>query len=107
MSLTDSAVRTAKPRVKSYKLSDAKGLYLQVEPNGSKLWRLKYRFLGTEKRLSFGAYPEVTLALARARQIDARRLLGNGIDPGEFKKQAKRSAAVASVNTFEAVTREW
>ncbi|MCX7169275.1 MAG: integrase arm-type DNA-binding domain-containing protein [Proteobacteria bacterium] len=107
MSLTDSAVRTAKPRPKSYKLSDAKGLYLQVEPNGSKLWRLKYRFLGTEKRLSFGAYPEVTLALARERQIDARRLLGNGIDPGEFKKQAKRSAVVASVNTFEAVTREW
>jgi integrase len=107
MSLTDSAARNAKPRQKSYKLSDGHGLYLQVEPSGSKLWRLKYRFSDKEKRLSFGVYPSVTLAQARERQVEARRLLGTGVDPGEFKKQTRRAAVVASANTFEAVAREW
>ena len=101
------AARNAKPREKPYKLSDSKGLYLQVQPNGSKLWRLKYRFNGKERRLAFGAYPEVTLSRARERQIDARRVLDGGIDPGELKKQAKRAAVVADANTFEAVAREW
>jgi integrase len=107
MSLSDTTVRNAKARDKTYKLSDAKGLYLQVEPNGSKLWRLKYRFVGKEKKLSLGAYPEVTLAQARDRQLDARRLLANDVDPGEHKKQTKRAAKLAAVNTFEAVAREW
>lgn len=107
MSLTDTAVRSAKAREKTYKLSDAKGLYLLVEANGSKLWRLKYRFVGKERKLSMGAYPEVTLAQARGRQLDARRLLASGVDPGEHKKQAKRAAKLAAVNTFEAVAREW
>jgi len=107
MSLTDTAARNAKPREKPYKLSDGHGLYLQVEPSGSKLWRLKYRFNDKEKRLSFGAYPVVTLAQARERQLEARRLLGTGVDPGEFKKQSRRSAVVASANTFEAIAREW
>jgi hypothetical protein len=105
--LTDMAARNAKPREKPYKLSDSKGLYLQVQPNGSKLWRLKYRFNGKERRLAFGAYPEVTLSRARERQIEARRVLDRGIDPGEFKKQAKRAAVVADANTFKAVAREW
>jgi hypothetical protein len=107
MPLSDMVARNAKPREKVYKLSDANGLYLQVEPNGSKLWRLKYRFNGKEKRLSFGAYPAVTLAQARERQLDARRLLGNDVDPGEIKKHAKRAAVVAGCNTFEAVARKW
>jgi len=107
MPLTDMMARNAKPREKAYKLSDSKGLYLQVEPSGSKLWRLKYRFNGKEKRLAFGIYPDVTLARARERQIEARRVLDEGIDPGELKKQAKRAAAVADANTFEAVAREW
>jgi integrase len=107
MPLTDLLVRAAKPREKLYKLSDSKGLYLQVEPNGSKLWRLKYRFNGKERRLAFGVYPEVTLSRARERQLEARRVLDEGIDPGELKKQAKRAAIVASANTFEAVAREW
>jgi hypothetical protein len=65
MPLTDTMVRNAKPRAKTYKLSDSKGLYLQVEPSGSKLWRLKYRFNGTERRLAFGIYPRgQTLACA-------------------------------------------
>jgi len=87
MPLTDTTVRNAKPRAKPYKLSDSKGLYLQVEPSGSKLWRLKYRFNGTERRLAFGIYPDVTLSRARERQIEARRVLDEGIDPGELKKR--------------------
>jgi hypothetical protein len=100
-------VRNAKPREKPYKLSDSKGLYLQVEPSGSKLWRLKYRFNGTERRLAFGIYPNVTLSRARERQSEARRVLDEGIDPGELKKQARRATVVADANTFEAVAREW
>jgi hypothetical protein len=107
MALTDTAVRNAKSRDKSYKLSDGKGLYLQVEPSGSKLWRLKYRFVGKEKKLSLGAYPEVSLAQARDRQIDARRTLANGVDPGELKQQGKRTARIMVANSIESVAREW
>jgi integrase len=107
MFLTDVAIRSAKPHEKSFKLCDGKGLYLQVEPNGSKLWRLKYRFAEKEKKLALGAYPEITLAQARERQLEARRLLANGIDPSEHKKQARRAAKVAAANTFEAIAREW
>ena len=107
MSLTDTAIKNAKPREKPYKLSDEKGLYVQVNPNGSKLWHLKYRFAGKEKRLAFGAYPEVTLAMAREHQSAARQLLKKDVDPGEYKKQGKRAAKVAAANSFEAVAREW
>ncbi len=107
MPLTDTVIKNSKPRAKSYKLSDQKGLYVQVEPTGSKLWRLKYRFGGKEKRLAFGAYPDVTLARARERQLEARRLLADGVDPGEYKKQTRRAMHSAAANTFEAVAREW
>ncbi|MGO9935944.1 MAG: tyrosine-type recombinase/integrase [Steroidobacteraceae bacterium] len=107
MSLTDTAAKSAKARDKAYKLSDGKGLYLLVNPNGSKLWCLKYRFNNTEKKLSIGPYPEVSLATARERQLSARSLLESDIDPGEFKKQAKRAARIAGANTFEAIAREW
>ena len=107
MPLSDTAVRSAKPREKAYKLSDEKGLYLQIDPNGSKFCRLKYRFADKERKLCFGCYPEVTLAKARERQIEARRLLGDGIDPGEQRKQAKRSAKIAAASSFEAIAREW
>ncbi len=107
MPLSDTAVRTARARGKRYKLGDQRGLYLQVEPGGSKLWRLKYRFGEREKKLAFGGYPEVTLSSARELQLEARRLLASGIDPGEHKKQSKRVAKVAGANTFEAIAREW
>jgi integrase len=107
MSLTDTAAKGAKARDKAYKLSDARGLYLLVNPNGSKLWCLKYRFNNTEKKLSIGPYPEVSLATARERQLAARSLLDSKVDPGEFKKQAKRAASIAGANTFEAIAREW
>jgi integrase len=107
MNLTDTAVRNARPREKAYKIADGHGLYLQVEPNGSKLWRHRYRFDSKEKLLSYGAYPVVTLAQARERQFESRRLLSNNVDPAEHKKQSRRSAVVASANTFEAIAREW
>jgi integrase len=107
MSLTDTAIRSAKPREKAHKLFDQKGLYLQVNPNGSKLWRFRYRFVDKESRVALGAYPQVMLAMAREKQLEAQRLLDKGVEPGQYKQQAKRAAAVAAANTFEAVAREW
>jgi Arm DNA-binding domain len=106
MSLTETAVRNAKSREKPYKLSDEKGLYVQVNPNGSKLWHLKYRFAGRENRLAFGPFPTATLAMAREQRTEAQRLLRDEVDPGEYKKQAKRAAKVAAANSFEAVARD-
>ncbi|MBA4714496.1 MULTISPECIES: integrase arm-type DNA-binding domain-containing protein [Citrobacter] len=105
MPLTDTAIRNAKPIDKPYKLSDAQGLYLLIKPNGSKLWQLKYRFGGKEKKLAFGAYPTVTLANARKLREEARALLSAGDDPGVKKQQEKQ--AKKSGNTFEDVARKW
>ncbi|MFG9883191.1 tyrosine-type recombinase/integrase [Pseudomonas aeruginosa] len=106
MPLTDSAIKTAKPKEKPYKLSDAQGLYLLVNPNGSKLWRLKYRVGGKEKGLAFGAYPTVTLQQARQRRDEARQQLAQGEDPGEQKKASKQAKKVSEL-TFETLAREW
>ena len=81
MKLSDITVRKSKVESKAYKLSDGGGMYLEVMPNGSKYWRLKYRFEGKEKKLALGVYPDVTLSVARDRRQDARKLLANGIDP--------------------------
>lgn len=91
MSLTDTAIRTAKPLDKSWKLSDsdAQGLYLLIKPNGSKLWQLKYRFGGKEKKLAFGAYPAVSLANARKMREETRSVLSAGNVPGVKKQQEK------------------
>jgi hypothetical protein len=78
MPLTDIALRTAKPKTKSYRMSDAAGLYIEIMPNGSKLWRLKYRLDGKEKRLALGAYPEVKLIEAREAREAARKLIAAG-----------------------------
>ena len=104
--LTHSEISTAKPRAKSYKLSDGQGLYLEVMPSGSKLWRMKYRYSDKEKRLSFGAYPAVSLQKARQRRDEARQQLAEGVDPGAQKKAAKQ-AERASGLTFETLAREW
>jgi integrase len=82
-------------------------MYLEVMPNGSKYWRLKYRYLGKEKRLALGVYPIVTLAEAREKRDDARKLLANDVDPSTAKKQKKREAIRNANNSFEAVAREW
>jgi len=88
-------------------LFDGGGLYLVIEPSGSKLWRMKYRFNGKEKLLSFGKYPDVSLKEVRERAQEARKLLSNGQDPGEVKKAQKAAVRAANENTFEAVAREW
>lgn len=115
MPLTDAAIRNAKPGVtpkgvtteKPYKLGDAGGLYVEVRPDGGKYWRLKYRIGGKEKRLSLGVYPEVTLARARDRRDDARKLLADGVDPSEHRKAVKAAGIELAANSFEAVAREW
>lgn len=108
--LSDTAIRKAKPADKPLRLFDGGGLYLEVSPAGGKLWRLKYRFGGKEKRLALGAYPDTSLADARDRRDDARKLLANGADPGEVKKAAKAEtakAAIIAADTFEAVALAW
>lgn len=107
MALSDTAIRTAKPTDKPYKLSDEKGLFLLVTANGSKYWRLKYRFNGKENLLSFGTYPDTSLKDARGRREDARKLLANGIDPGENRKATKAAKVGRSANSFEVICREW
>jgi integrase len=107
MPLTDIATKGAKATTKAYKLSDGKGMYLEVMPTGSKYWRLKYRFGGKEKRLAIGVYPEVTLKEARDGRDAARRLLAQGIDPSAAKQLAKHAINTAATNSFEAVAREW
>jgi len=105
MSLTDTAVRAARPRAKTFKLFDERGLYLEVSPRGGKWWRWKYRFGGKEKRLSLGVYPDVTLKTARAKRDSMRQQLAVGIDPGQARKAEKLSRAGAE--SFEAIAREW
>lgn len=107
MPLTDTQCRTAQPKEKTYRLSDSAGLYLEVAPNGSRYWRMKYRFAGKEKRLAFGVYPEVSLKEARTKRDEARRLLGTSVDPGAVRKAQKASLYVAAGNSFEAIAREW
>lgn len=105
--LTEMQVRKAKPADKPYRLADGKGLYLEVMPNGSRYWRMKYRFDGKEKRAAFGVYPEVSLADARRACLDARKQLAAGCDPTEQKREAKRVRAIEATSTFEVIAREW
>ncbi|MFT3968494.1 MAG: Arm DNA-binding domain-containing protein, partial [Sphingobium sp.] len=81
MALTDTAIRNAKPKEKPYKVTDAQGLYLLVNPRGSKLWRVKYRINGVERKLALGSYPEITLAEARSARDAARRQVAHAVDP--------------------------
>lgn len=107
MPLTDVFCRNVKPSEKPQKISDGGGLFLLVEPRGSKLWRLAYRFNAKQKTLSLGIYPAVSLKDARDHRDRAKELLARGIDPGEHKKQEKRKKRLEAGNTFETVAREW
>jgi integrase len=98
MQLTDIKIKAAKPGEKVYKIFDGRGLYLRIEPSGTKLWRLKYHFGGREKHLALGVYDDVSLAMARKRCDEARKLIADNKDPGAIRREAKR----ATISTFAA-----
>lgn len=107
MPLSDAACRNAKGEAKPKKLTDGEGLFLLVQPNGSRLWRMAYRFAGKQKTLAFGVYPHVTLEDARARRAQARRILASGQDPAEHQRAQEREKKIAQGHTFESVARAW
>lgn len=107
MPLTDTQCRNLKPAEKPRKVSDGHGLYMQIEPSGSKLWRLAYRYGGKQKLLSLGRYPTVSLKAARMACDAARELLSDGTDPSEVRKAEKAKGKREAVNTFEAIAVEW
>jgi integrase len=106
MPLSDVAIRRARPADKPLRLFDGGGLYLEISPKGSKLWRWKYRFAGKEKRLALGVYPETSLAEARASHTEARKLLSSGVDPGVQRKVEKLVRREGGGNTFGAIALE-
>lgn len=108
MKLTNSTLKNAQPRAKAFRLSDGDGLHLLIHPNGSKYWQMRYRFAGRERPpLSLGKYPEVTLAKAREKRTDIRRLISDGIDPHSQRKQEKLAELFKDRNSFETVATEW
>jgi hypothetical protein len=110
MALTDLQIRNAEPREKPYKRGDGGGLYLLINPDGSKWWQYKYRFGGKEKLLSIGIYPQTKGAEARKKHIAARDLLVQGIDPSASRQETKRrqaEAQQAAADTFELVALAW
>ncbi|MGA7789581.1 MAG: integrase arm-type DNA-binding domain-containing protein [Xanthobacteraceae bacterium] len=106
MPLSSLAVQNAKPRENFYVLTDGNSLHLLVKPNGSRLWRFRYRFGGKPNMLGLGSFPEISLADARAKRDDARKLLANGIDPSRQKKLNKIAAATSANNTFGSIAEE-
>ncbi len=107
MSLTNLECKNAKSRDKPYKLAGGRGLYLQIMPNNSKYWRMKYRFNSKEKLLALGVYPEISLKEAEERCTEARKLLDQNIDPNQEKQSQKQNAESKFENTFEVVARQW
>ena len=107
MALTDTAIRNAKPAQKPIKLTDERGLYLLLKPNGSRWWRFDYRYGGKRKTLSMGVYPDVSLKDARNRRDEARKLLAFDADPGENRKAVKAAKSEQGANSFEVITRQW
>ncbi len=107
MPLTDTTIRNTKPGEKAVKLTDEKGLYLLVHPNGSRYWRWRYRFAGKEKLLALGVYPDVALKRAREKRDEARALLAGGTDPGAARQTEKLRQHQLAAESFEAVAREW
>lgn len=106
MALTDTKVRAAKPEAKEYSLVDGDGMFLLVHPNGSKYWRFRFRFGGKQHLMAFGVYPETSLADARQKREETRKLVAAGVDPREHKRAVKEEKA-KEVITFESVARDW
>ncbi|HHN5324410.1 TPA: tyrosine-type recombinase/integrase [Escherichia coli] len=107
MPLNDMQIRRAKPEAKAYTLGDGQGLSLLVEPNGSKSWRFRYRYAGKPKMISLGVYPTITLAEARSRRDEARKIVAEGKNPSEVRKEQKLALRIQSENAFEKIAREW
>ncbi|KEO85728.1 integrase [Erythrobacter sp. JL475] len=107
MPLTVKEIEAAQPRSKPWKLPDERGLYLQISPNGSKRWHLRYSFQGDKKKISFGPFPDVSLKSARAKRDEARAMVADGVDPLHQRREQKLEAKLASQNTFAAVAREY
>lgn len=105
--LSDIKVKNAKAQPKPYRLADGFGLYLLVNTDGARYWRMDYRLNDRRNTLAFGRYPEITLANARDQRSAARELIRNGIDPSQAKRSEKTKSAIESANTFEVVAREW
>jgi len=106
MALTSTAIKNAKPGQKPYKLTDGRGMYLLVNKTG-KYFRLDYRFLGKRRTLALGVYPTVTLSEARTKREEAKKLIAKGIDPVQYKRDAKALQMDEATNSFESVSREW
>ena len=107
MPLSNTAILNAKSSDKPYSLADERGLSLLVQPSGGKWWRFRYRYTGKAKMLSFGTYPDVGLKEARNKRDEARKMLADGVDPGENRKAQRESQAKRSANSFEVIAREW
>lgn len=107
MPLNDAAIRKAKPKDKVQKLFDGGGLYLQLNPDGSKWWRLKYRFGGKEKLISLGTYPDTGLADAREGRVSARKLIAAGINPSAHRKATRAAGIECAANSFAVIAEEW
>lgn len=105
--LTEIAIKKAKPEIRPYKMTDGGGMYLLVQPTGTKYWRMKFRIAGKEKLLAFGVYPEITLSQARERRGDARKLLLCGEDPSAVKKTKKQAILQANNNSFTMLATEF
>ena len=104
--LSDTKIRQAKPRPKAYKLTDGGGLFVLVHPNGSRYWRLKYRSNGKEKLFAIGVYPEISLAQARGKALEARQLIRDGVDP-VVERRRWRSEAGSDSASFQVIAEEW
>jgi integrase len=107
MTLNHIQITNANPKNKAHKLTDSGGLYLVVQPNGAKLWRMNYRYMGRQKTLYFGAWPEVGIAAARHKRDDARKEIASGLDPATEKRLATLARKIAVDNTFKAIAEEW
>jgi len=107
MALTHIRIANAKPRKSAYKLADSDALYLLIQPNGAKLWRMNYRYLGRQKTLYFGAWPNIGIADARQQRDKARKQVAAMLDPAAEKRIARITQSIAADNTFKSIAEEW
>ncbi len=107
MPLKDITIKGLPIEDKPYKKSDGDGMFLLINPNGSKLWRFKYRYLGKEKTYAIGEYPLISLAEAREKRFELRKMIAQGLDPMEIKKQEKAKKIEDLESTFEIIANKW